>query len=116
MTISPVYIPATSGEKLGPNEFTAGSILTLNCAAQGHSGGLTYAWSVTDNPDTPGCTGCDIDLSTTPVLTLQNPALYSYFSGIYTCTVSESGRPLSVNSDDFNVTVVGEIKKTSFHR
>ena len=95
--------------KLGPNVFTAGSNLTLNCTVKGHSGGLTYAWSVTGNPATPDCTGCNIDTSsTTSLLALGRPALYSYFPGVYTCTVSESGRPDSGNNNDFTVTVVGK--------
>ena len=110
MTISAVYTPSPGEdpESLSPNEFTAGSELTLDCTVQGHSGSLTYDWSV--NPETPDCTGCSIDTSsTTSLLALGRPALNSYFAGIYTCTVSESGRPDSGNIDDFNVTVVGKI-------
>ena len=113
MTISAVYTPAPGEEpeKLGPNEFTAGSELSLNCTVQGHSGNLTYAWSVMENPDTEDCYRCYISThTTTSILTLGHPALYSYFAGTYTCSVSESGRPDSGNSDDFIVTVVGMIK------
>ena len=107
MTVSAVY---EDPEELCLNQFTAGSALTLNCVVQGHSGALTYAWSVTGNPDTTGCTGCNVDTSsTTSLLALGQNALYSYFAGVYTCTVSESGRPDSGNSDDFTVTVVGKI-------
>ena len=112
MTVSAVYTPAPGEdpEILGPNEFTAGSELTLNCTIKGHSGGLTYTWSVTGNPATPDCTGCNIDTSsTTSLLALGRPALYSYFPGVYTCTVNESGRPDSGNSNAFTVTVLGKI-------
>ena len=115
VTVSAVYTPAPGEdpEKLGPNEFTAGSELTLNCTVKGHSGALTYTWSVTGNPETPDCTGCNIDTSsTTSLLALGQNALYSYFAGVYTCTVNESGRPDSGNSDDFNVTVVGNCFNT----
>ena len=110
MTISADYTAAPGEDpgKLGPNEFTACSALSLNCIVQGASGGLTYTWSVMGNPPTPGCTGCNIDTSsTTSTLTVGSP-LYSYRAGVYTCTVSESGRPDSDNSDDFTVRVVGK--------
>ena len=112
VTISADYTPAPGEDpgELGPDEFTAGSVLSLTCIVQGNSGGLTYDWSVMENPPTPGCTGtgCNIDTSsTTSTLDLRRP-LYSYFAGIYTCTVSESDRPDSDNSDDFTVRVVGE--------
>ena len=72
-----------------------------------------YEWSVRDNPTTTGCTNCVIiDISSPPTtssLTLGNPALYSYYAGIYTCTVTESNGPEdSGNYDEFNVTVVGK--------
>ena len=107
VTISAVYTlaPGEDPEKWCPNEFTAGSALTLNCTVKGHSGGLTYVWSITGNFSTPDC---NIDLSpNASLLTLGHPALNSYFAGVYTCTVSESGRPDSGNSDDFTVTIVG---------
>ena len=104
MSLIAVYTPAPGEdpESLGPNEFTAGSELTLNCSVQGHSGDLHYNWSsVTDTGD---C--CSIDTSsTTSTLSVGKPPLFSYYAGIYTCTVSESGRPAS---DNFTVTVVGE--------
>ena len=111
MTISANYTPV-SGEdpgELGPNVFRAGTTLSLNCIVQGNSGDLMYTWSVMENPDTPPeCTGCGIDTSsTTSLLTVGRP-LYSYFAGVYTCTVTESGRPDSNNSDDFTVRVVGK--------
>ena len=111
VTIRPDYRPAPGEDpgELGPNEFTAGSVLSLNCDVQGNSGSLTYEWSVTGNPDTPGCTGCPIPSSSTSTLRLAQSALTSYFAGDYTCTVSESGRPDSGNSDTFTVRVVGEM-------
>ena len=112
MTISANYTaaPGEDPDDLGPNEFTAGSILILDCAVQGNSGTLTYGWSVTGNPDTSYCRDCTI-IGPQPhssTLRLAQPALNSYHAGIYTCIVSESGRPDSGNSDTFTVTVVGE--------
>ena len=115
VTISADYNPAPGEvpEELGPNEFTAGSELTLNCIVHGESGALTYEWSVMGNPDTTDCTNCVvIDTSSPPStssLTLGKPALNSYFAGTYTCTVTESGRPDSSGMNDFTVTVVGKI-------
>ena len=109
VTIRPDYRPAPGEDpgELGPNEFTAGSVLSLNCDVQGNS---TYEWSVTGNPDTPDCTSCAIiPSSSTSTLRLAQSALTSYFAGDYTCTVSESGRPDSGNSDTFTVRVVGEM-------
>ena len=119
MTISANYTPAP-GEvpgELGPNRFTAGSNLTLNCTVHGNSGALTYKWSVMGNPDTTGCTNCVIiDTSSPPstsTLSLGQPSLFSYYAGIYTCTVTEGGRPASSgNSDNFTVAVVGETRIT----
>ena len=114
--MSAVYRPAP-GEppgELGPNGFTAGSLLRLNCLVHGNSSELSYRWSVSGNPSTPGCRGCDIDLSsTTSTLTVGKPPLYSYYAGVYRCTASEAGRYDSGNIDDFNVTVVG--KHASLH-
>ena len=110
MTTSADYTAAPGEDpgELSPNEFTAGSVLSLNCRVQGNNGNLTYTWSVMENPDAPGCTSCVIDTSsTTSTLTVGSP-LTSYYAGIYTCTVSESGRLDSVNSDDFTVVVVGK--------
>ena len=112
VTVSAVYTPAPGEDpdELGPSEFTAGSALTLNCTVKGHSRALTYVWSITGNSSTPSCTRCIIDLSpNASLLSLGHPALNSYFAGVYTCTVSESGRPDSGNSDDFVVTVIGKL-------
>ena len=118
VTVNAVYRPAP-GEapgELGPNEFTAGSELTLNCLALGNSGVVSYRWAVSENPSTTGCenTRCDIDLSsTTSTLTVGKPPLYSYYAGVYTCTASEAGRFGSGNSANFTVTVVG--KHIAYH-
>ena len=112
VTISANYTAAPDEDpgELGPNEFTAGSVLILNCIVQGHSGELNYTWSVMGNPDTTGCTGCAIDTSsTTSTLRVGNPPLHSYHAGTYTCAVIESGRPDSGNSGDYTVAVVGEM-------
>ena len=113
MTITANYTPAPGEDPddLGPDEFTAGSILILNCTVQGKSGTLSYEWSVTGNPDTPGCRKCNIVGSQphSSTLRLEEEALNSYHAGVYTCTVSEIDRDDSGNSDNFNVTVVGEI-------
>ena len=112
VTISVDYTAAPGEDhgELGPNEFTAGSLLSLNCIVEGNSGGLTYSWSVMGNPTPPTeCTGCNIDTSSTiSTLTVGRP-LYSFHAGTYTCTVSETGRPDSSNSGDYIVTVVGEM-------
>ena len=111
VTIRTDYRPAPGEDpgELGPNEFTAGSVLSLNCDVQGNSGSLTYSWSVTGNPDTTGCTSCSMPSSSTSTLRLPQSALTSYFTGYYTCTVSESGRPDSRNRDTFAVRVVGKV-------
>ena len=110
VTISPDYTPAP-GEapgELAANEFTASSVLSLTCMALGGSGDLTYSWSVEGNPPPPsGCGSCATPTSNTATLTF-GPPLYSYYAGTYTCTVSDSGRPSSGNSDSHTVTVVGE--------
>ncbi|CAI7992571.1 hypothetical protein GBAR_LOCUS1042, partial [Geodia barretti] len=111
VTVSALYKPAP-GEvpgELGPNQFTAGSDLTLNCSVEGHSGALSYMWSLTGNPAAPsGCFSCNIDISsTTSTLVVGRPELYSYYAGDYSCTVSEIGRPASSNRDNFSVTVIG---------
>ena len=110
MTVTANYRPAEGEGELGPNQFTAGSLLFLNCSGLGVTGPVSYSWSVRDNPSTPGCTWCNIDLlPTTPsTLTVGIPHLFSYYTGVYTCTVRESGRSDSINSDDFTVTVIGE--------
>ena len=110
VTIIPDYIsvPGEDPGELGPNEFTAGAVLSLTCMAQGASGGLTYSWSAAENPVPPSDCGCNIDtMPTTPTLEV-GPLLQSFRAGTYTCTVSEVGRPSSGSSDDFTVVVVGE--------
>ena len=107
VTIRPDYrtAPGEDPGELGPNEFTAGSVLSLNCDVQGNS---TYGWTVTRNPVTTGCGSCAMPLSSTSTLRLNQSALTSYFAGDYTCTASESGRPDSGNSDTVTVRVVGK--------
>ena len=118
MTVSAVYRPAP-GEapgEFGPNKFTAGSNLTLNCLVLGTTGVVTYRWSVSGNPSTPDCTnnGCVIDLSstTTSTLTIGKPPLYSYYAGVYRCAASEADFG-SENGGNFNVTIIG--KHISLH-
>ena len=115
MTVSALYKPAP-GEvpgELGPNQFTAGSDLTLNCSVEGHSGALSYMWSLTGNPSIMCYSyyyACDIDTSsTTSTLVVGRPPLLSYYAGNYTCTVNETGRPASSNAYNFSVTVIGEL-------
>ena len=111
VTIIPDYISAPGEDpgELGPNEFTAGAVLSLTCMAQGASGDLTYSWSVAGTPDTPSGCGCDIDTTPTIPMTLEvGPLLQSFRAGTYTCTVSETDRSSSGSSDDFTVVVVGE--------
>ena len=112
VTIIPDYIPVPGEDprELGPNEFTAGAVLSLTCMAQGASGDLTYSWSVAGNPVTPGCTtDCVIDTTPTAPMTLEvGPPIHSFHAGTYTCTVSEADRPSSESSEEFPVVVVGE--------
>ena len=111
MTIIQNYIstPGEDPEDLCPNEFTAGAVLNLTCMAQGASGDLTYSWSVAGNPDTPDCTGCNIDTTPTLPTTLEvGPPIQSFHAGTYTCTVSETGIPSSGSSEEFPVVAVGE--------
>ena len=111
MIIIPDYIPAPGVDpgELGPNEFTAGNVLSLTCMAQGASEGLTYSWSVAGNtvPPSDCTTDCNIDTTPTIPMTLEvGPPIQSFRAG--TCTVSETGRSSSGSSDDFTVVVVGE--------
>ena len=113
MSIIPNYIsvPGEDPGELGPNEFTAGAVLSLTCMAQGASEDLTYSWSVAGNPETPpDCTFCDIDITLFYMsMTLEvGPVLRSFSAGTYTCSVSETGRPSSESSEDFPLIIVGE--------
>ena len=110
ITVTADYTPAGGEREFGPNHFTAGSLLSLICSVQGATGPVSYSWSVRDNSSTPGCISpnCNIDTSSTePTLTVGNYHLF-YYAGVYTCTVKESGRSASINSEDFTVTVVGK--------
>lgn len=107
MKISADYTaaPGDDATKLGPNEFTAGSILFFNCIVEPCTSDLTYSWSVTVNPETPDCKhgGCEIDTSsTTPILRQGYFPLSSYHAGVYTCVVRKKG------SASFSVRVVGK--------
>ena len=110
VTLSAIYTPAPVGnhEKLGSNEYLAGSALLLKCTVEGNSNSVMYKWSVMENLQTPGCT-CNIDTSsTTSVLTVGSPAILSYYAGDYTCNVSENGRRTATNSNTFTVNVFGK--------
>ena len=110
VTIIPDYIsaPGEDPKELGPNEFTAGGVLSLTCMVQGASGDLTYSWSVAENPVPPPDCNCNIGTTpTTPTLEV-GPLLQSFRAGTYTCRVSETGRPSSESSEDFPLVVVGE--------
>ena len=109
MTVSAIYTsaPGEAPGELGPNDFKAGSRLTLKCSVEGYSGGLSYSWSVTGNPSTPGCYSCNIGTSSTTSLLVLG-RLHSFDAGNYTCDVSETGRPASSNSGNFSVTIFGE--------
>ena len=112
--IMAVYNPAPGddAELLGPNTFTAGSDLELQCVVMGNScNNLRYSWSV-NQTFVPLCPTdhCDIDItSTTSKLTVGKPELLSYYAGNYSCSVRETDRPESQNSHDFAVNVVGEL-------
>ena len=113
VSIRAVYNPAPGDdvELLGPNTFTAGSLLKLQCVVMGNSDNLLYSWSVNPNLE-PIClmNKCDIDItSITSKLKVGKPELLSYYAGNYSCTVNETDRPESQNSHDFTVKVVGEL-------
>ena len=113
VTLSAIYTPAPGGnhEKLGSNEYLAGSALLLKCTVEGNSSSVMYKWSVMENLQTPDCSEmkCNIDTSsTTSVLTVGSPAILSYYAGDYTCNVSENGRRTATNSNIFTVNVFGK--------
>ena len=97
-------VPGVDPNQLGPNEFTAGSVLTLNCTLGGGSGDTDqhYEWSMTKNDGSQSCPSCTE--SSSSMLTL---ILYSYTAGNYTCTTSDW-----VTSENVTVTVVGELPIT----
>ena len=107
VTASAIYRPAPGENpvKFGPNEYTAGSSLTLNCAVEGNSSPLIYEWSVMGNAGTLGCTQCNVNTSS---LVVGSPAILSYHAGDYTCSVRETGRPTATNNDTFPVNVLGK--------
>ena len=111
--IRAVYNPAPgdNADSFGPNTFTAGSNLELQCIAMGNSGDLQYNWSVNPNVIPIKCivNQCHIDVtSNTFILTVGRPHLQSYYAGNYSCTVSENDTPTSRNSHEFPVKVVGK--------
>ena len=107
ITVDYTPAPDEAPGELAANEFTAGSALSLNCMVQGASGTLNYSWSVEGNPATPPeCAVCGPPTSHMSTLQL-GVILFSYRAGNYTCSVSESGRPGSGNSDSYTVRVVG---------
>ena len=94
---------------LAANEFISGHHIRFTCMVQGDSGSLSYSWSVEGNPDTPS--GCGAALCVIPCTSYTSNSLvfypYSYHAGTYTCSVSESGRFGSENSDSYTIRVVG---------
>ena len=113
VSIRAVYNPAPGddAELLGPNTFTAGSDLKLQCVVMGNSNNLLYSWSV-NQTFVPFCPNdnCDINItSTMSKLRVGKPELLSYYAGNYSCTVRENDGPESQNSHDFTVNVVGEL-------
>ena len=113
VTVSAVYtpVPGEDSNDLGPNEFTAGTDLKLNCTVEGNRNDLKYMWSVKNITTRPeSCTGCNIDTSSSiSTLIVGKPPLYSYYADVYVCTVNETSRPLSTNQDEFSVNVVGKL-------
>ena len=95
--IIPVYTPVNgeNPDKLGPNEFTAGGILILNCSLDTLSNGLTYTWSMAPHHD---CTNCHTDLSSKTSQTLT-VLLYPQYTGNYTCSINGSltSQPFTVH-------------------
>lgn len=115
VTVIVDYTPAQSEtpEKLGPNEFTAGSHLTLICVVRGHSNSdnLRYHWSVAGSPSTPGCTACSNVIPSATHRVVYHWKLYSWLSGNYSCSAREINKPeVYSNSFIFIVKVVGKFK------
>ena len=104
-------VPGEDSNDLGPNEFTAGTDLKLNCTVEGNRNDLKYMWSVKNITTRPeSCTGCSIDTSSSiSTLIVGKPPLYSYYAAVYVCTVNETSRPLSTNKDECSVNVVGKL-------
>ena len=109
ITVDYTPAPDEAPGELAANEFTAASALSLTCMVQGASGSLSYSWSVEGNPDTPGCRSANCDPPTPTTETLTFSFLPSYYAGNYTCSVSESGRSGSENSDSYTFRVVGTL-------
>ena len=97
VTLSAIYTPAPGGnsEKLGSNEYLAGSALLLNCTVEGNSSSLMYKWSVMENLPTPDCSEmkCNIDTSSTTSVHSNSPYPGSLGPG----TVRNSEMPVTKN-------------------
>ena len=105
VTVTHQYISVPE-EDLVLSEFTAGTALNLTCTAQGGRGSLSYSWSVEGNPDTSECP-CALPTSNTSILVFK--PLFSCYSGTYTCSVREDGRPNSQNNNLYTFSVVGKL-------
>lgn len=97
---------------MGPDEFTAGTTLSLDCSVMGNTLSVTYQWTRVYNFTPMSCSNCnETKISTTHSQTVGKP-LYSYHAGVYTCIASEDGKPDSTNNGSFTIKVVGEL----YHR
>ena len=94
---NPMAAQGEDPDELGPNEFRAGSLLTLNCTLWDGTGQLMYEWAKTP---AHSCSGCETDLPASSTLTLP---LYSTSAGHYNCSVNGS-----FTSQPFTVTVIGK--------
>ena len=102
--ISTIYtpVPEENPEKMGANEFTAGSVLILSCTVEGSVEQYNrYKWSTTGSASL-GCTECN-----NSTLIVGGPPLYSGYAGNYTCTVNDT-----LSSRPFTVSVIGETYST----
>ena len=93
-------VPGEDPDKLGVNEFTAGSTLVLKCTIEKSTEDMNnnYRWSVNGTSSSMGCTECN-----KPTLIVGGPPLYSVNAGNYTCTINSN-----LTSRPFIVSVVGE--------
>ena len=91
VSISIDYTPPP-GAVLGPNEYRAASPLTITCEVQGATGTVTYSWVSTLSP-----------VSGEPDSLRQRLLLRSSFSGVHTCTATDSGGSSGIASIPVNV-------------
>ena len=93
-------VPGEDPEKLGDNEFTAGSTLILKCTIEKSTEDMNnnYQWSITRTSSSVGCTKC-----TNPTLIVGGPPLYSISAGSYRCIINST-----LTSRPFIVSVAGE--------